>query len=408
MLCFSAVKSNRKSFALSRVIRVLLPGVGFIVCIWLALTGCGSGSGSGSVAPPSQAVVITTQPVSQIVPIDRSATFTVAATGSTPLSYQWSKNGVQIPGATNASYTTPTVALSDSGSNFEVTVSNASSSAVSNAVTLTAGARAPAIGDLRYLLWQQVTVPWANGGNAGFIGPGSTVEMESVTDGLGTPLEIGSTMFNSTGCAWPFSFLFVPTSMNGLGLDMYYQWDATNYTPYESYLQSIVAPNAVITSMDLEPACDAIGVSWVQTAQTGVFDYRQEAVPPAQIQATVAADGAGGRIVTAVTFDDSSGNAILISYGWSGDTTTAYDAETVVATPAEVASQATTLANEGYFISAFGGNDNDGYMLIGMRVHGDTLPRPISTNGSTPTDSAYWTTIVRLSEPASTQTINEQ
>jgi hypothetical protein len=201
--------------------------------------------------------------------------------------------------------------------------------------------------------------------------------------------------------------LFVPTSMNGLGLDMYYEWQNTNYVPYASYLQSVAAPNAVIISMDLEPACSAIGVSWVQTAQTGVFDYRLEAVPPAQIQATVAADGAESRIVTAVTFDDASGKAILISYGWSGDMTTVYEAKTIVATPADIANQATILAGEGYFISAFGGNDTDGYMLIGMRVQGDSLPRPI-TNGPTPADSAYWTVIVWLSEPGWTETIDEQ
>ena len=369
----------------------------------LLLTSCVANPGSGSATPPSQAVVITTQPASQTVPIDRSATFTVVATGTAPLSYQWSKNGVEIPGATSASYTSPAVALSDSGSTFQVTVGDASSSATSNAATLTAGPRAPAIGDLRYLLWQQVTVPWANGGEAGDIG----FQSYSITDALGTPLDIGSTRVSTGGCIWPFSVLFVPTSMNGLGLDMYYEWQNTNYVPYASYLQSVAAPNAVIISMDLEPACSAIGVSWVQTAQTGVFDYRLEAVPPAQIQATVAADGAESRIVTAVTFDDASGKAILISYGWSGDMTTVYEAKTIVATPADIANQATILAGEGYFISAFGGNDTDGYMLIGMRVQGDSLPRPI-TNGPTPADSAYWTVIVWLSEPGWTETIDEQ
>jgi hypothetical protein len=342
--------------------------------------------------------------VDQAVPIDRSATFTVIATGTPPLSYQWSKNGVGIPGATSSSYTTPIVALNDSGSSFKVTVSNASSSVTSNAATLTAGPRAPAIGDLRYLLWQQVTVPWANGGEPGFTG----YQLVSITNALGTPLGIGSTMVSRGGCIWPFSVLFLPTSMTGL--NMYYDWQNTNYVPYATYLQSVAAPNAVITSMDLEPACSAIGVSWVQTvktAQTDVFDYRLEAVPPAQIQATVAADGVEGRIVTAVTFDDSTGNAILISYGWSGDTTTVYEAKTVIATPTDVVNQATILAGEGYFISAFGGNDPDGYMLIGMRVQGDSLPRPI-TSGSTPADSAYWTVVVWLSEPSGTETIDEQ
>jgi hypothetical protein len=148
-------------------------------------------------------------------------------------------------------------------------------------------------------------------------------------------------------------------------------------------------------------------VSWIQIAQPGVFDYRLEAVSPAQIQAAVAADGAESRIVTAVTFDDSLGDAILISYGWSGDTTTVYGAKTAVATPTDVANQATTLASEGYFISAFGGNDTDGYVLIGMRVQGDSLPRPI-TNGSTPADSAYWTVVAWLSEASGGAQLYEQ
>jgi len=360
------------------------------------LTACGAGSGSNSASapPPTQAVVIATQPAAQSVPIDRAATFTVVATGTAPLSYQWSKNGAEIPGATSTSYTTPTVALSDSGSSFQVTVRNASSSATSNTATLTAGPRAPAIGDLRYLLWQQVTIPWANGGFGNTIG----VQSFSFTDALGTPFEIGSTMVTGDGCSWPFSILFVPSSMHSLGLDMYYQLDYTNYTPYQTYLQSVAAPNAVITSLDVEPACEEAAVSLVQTEQPGIFDYKLEAVPQAQIQATVAADGAKGRIVTAVTFDHSTGDAVLISYAWSSDTTTVYEAKTVVAAPADVQNQATILAGEGYFISAFGGNDTDGYMLIGMRVRGDTLPRPISA-GPTPADSAYWTVVVWLEEP---------
>jgi hypothetical protein len=133
--------------------------------------------------------------------------------------------------------------------------------------------------------------------------------------------------------------------------------------------------DGLINSLGLVSDC-GMSVSWIQTAGTGGFDYKMESVPPSQLQFTVAADGAASRIVTAVTFDDSIGSAVVISYGWQGDTTTMYDAQTVIATPATVLSAALTLAGEGYFISAFGGNGTDGYMLIGMRVHGDTLPRP--------------------------------
>ncbi len=49
-----------------------------------------------------------------------------------------------------------------------------------------------------------------------------------------------------------------------------------------------------------------------------------------------------------------------------------------------VDSAATTLANDCYIISDFGGNDIEGYMLVGMRVQGNTLcgdPGYIEPNG---------------------------
>ena len=46
------------------------------------------------------APTITTQPVNQTVTAGQTATFTVVAGGTAPLSYQWQKNGVNIAGAT--------------------------------------------------------------------------------------------------------------------------------------------------------------------------------------------------------------------------------------------------------------------------------------------------------------------
>ena len=55
------------------------------------------------------APTITTQPGNQTVTAGQTATFTVVATGTAPLSYQWQKSGVNIAGATSASYTTPEI-----------------------------------------------------------------------------------------------------------------------------------------------------------------------------------------------------------------------------------------------------------------------------------------------------------
>ncbi len=83
---------------------------------------------------------ITTQPVSQAVTAGQTATFSVVATGTTPLSYQWLKNGANIAGATSSSYTTPATTAADGGSTFNVVVSNTAGTATSNAATLTVNA----------------------------------------------------------------------------------------------------------------------------------------------------------------------------------------------------------------------------------------------------------------------------
>jgi len=363
------------------------------------VAGCGGGSSSTSVPPPTKDVVITTEPASQSIPIDRAATFTVAATGTAPLSYQWSKNGVEIAGATDASYTTPDVSLTDSGSTFVVTVKNASSSATSSAAKLTAGARAPKQGDLRLLLAQQVDAPGL--GEAG--GVASNILAESQTsfgNAIGSPLGVGSSGVCVSGveydCSWPFYVENLPSGATGLS--MFYE--GHDYQSFDWDLQSTSVPNVVITSLDFEPAENAYAMSWVETAAAGGFDFRREAVAASQIQDAVAQDGIESRVVTAVSFDNS-GQANLISYGWQGDTTV-YETEAIISRPKDVATGATTLAGEGYIISAFGGDDTNGYVLIGTRVKGDTLPRLISittpTYSSTPPnpDSAYFTTVVHL------------
>src|SRR5207249_797392 len=90
-----------------------------------------------TVNPAPVAPTITTQPVNQTVAAGQTASFTVAATGTAPLSYQWQKNGVNIAGATASSYTTPVTTTSDSGSTFAVVVSNTAGTVTSSAATLT-------------------------------------------------------------------------------------------------------------------------------------------------------------------------------------------------------------------------------------------------------------------------------
>jgi glucose/arabinose dehydrogenase len=80
---------------------------------------------------------IVTHPGSQTIAAGQPVTFTVSASGSAPLSYQWQRNGANISGATSTSYTISSVATSDNGAQFRCVVSNAFGSATSNAATLT-------------------------------------------------------------------------------------------------------------------------------------------------------------------------------------------------------------------------------------------------------------------------------
>jgi hypothetical protein len=88
----------------------------------------------------NSAPAITSQPVSKTVIAGQTATFAVTATGGTPLSYQWWKNGTAISGATSASYTTPAETTADNGAQLTAVVTNTAGSATSNSATLTVNA----------------------------------------------------------------------------------------------------------------------------------------------------------------------------------------------------------------------------------------------------------------------------
>lgn len=73
---------------------------------------------------------ITTQPADQAVSVGQTATFSVAASGTAPLNYQWKKNGANV-GSNASSYTTPATTLTDNGASFTVVVSNSAGNVTS-------------------------------------------------------------------------------------------------------------------------------------------------------------------------------------------------------------------------------------------------------------------------------------
>lgn len=93
-------------------------------------------------APPDEAPVIQTQPQSRSAAVGSSTTFSVIASGTAPLEYQWQRAQTNLPGAINATLTLNPVALTDAGA-YRVIVSNSRGSATSDEATLTVTNAAP-------------------------------------------------------------------------------------------------------------------------------------------------------------------------------------------------------------------------------------------------------------------------
>lgn len=104
------------------------------------LGACSGGGESAAVDPPT----ITSQPLATTVDDGQGVSFTVAASGES-LGYQWQKNDADLPGATAATLTLPSVTLADTGARYRVVVGNAGGSVTSEAATLTVRPVAPRI-----------------------------------------------------------------------------------------------------------------------------------------------------------------------------------------------------------------------------------------------------------------------
>ena len=94
------------------------------------------GRGVWEISAPTP-VTFLAQPAAATVAVGHTATFSVRANGSGSLTYQWKKNGTVIPSAIDSSYTTPALALVDTGSTFSCDVTNSLGTVPSAPASLT-------------------------------------------------------------------------------------------------------------------------------------------------------------------------------------------------------------------------------------------------------------------------------
>ena len=331
---------------------------------------------------PVTPLSIVEQPANVTVPLGQAASFKVIALGPTAISYQWQENGTAIAGATSAAYSFPSVTASDTGAILSVVVSDGTSSITSDQATLSVGPRSPMAGDLRF---QQVGSPGAQGSLTSLVSIGfATGLFDEISNSIVSPLQLGEGLCVSGvqfDCAWNIVFYSAPSS-----LAVNAGFASGNLDQFAPDLKA-TSVDTVVTTMDFESANDAFALGYLQ--ESGMtFQAQNETASLSALQAATNADGAAGRVVTAITFN-ASGDAQFLSYSWSQDTSNVYETETETASLENIGTAATTLANDGYIITAFGGNPQNGYVMVGTRVKGDSIRRPIlvfpPTDSSTPT-----------------------
>jgi hypothetical protein len=124
---------------------------GFAVSVTSGAFTLTSGAATLKIAAPTTdipPIYVFSQPASQTVTVGQLATFAADVAATPAPTYQWKKNGVAIPGATNVSYTIATAQTSDAGT-YTLVITNSAATLTTNDATLTVnsvgGLTAPAI-----------------------------------------------------------------------------------------------------------------------------------------------------------------------------------------------------------------------------------------------------------------------
>jgi hypothetical protein len=130
---------------------------------------CGSTTSASVRLTVNGPVEITTQPQSTNVNRGATLTLSVVASGTAPITNQWRFNGVNIPSATNATYSVPNVQTTNAG-NYDVVLSNVVGGVTSAVAVVTVVVPAT-------ILMQPVSQT---------VLPGSTVTFTVVAEGSGT------------------------------------------------------------------------------------------------------------------------------------------------------------------------------------------------------------------------------
>jgi hypothetical protein len=209
-------------------------------------------TGAGVPVTPS----ITTQPASQTVTVGQTATFSVTSSGPGPLSYQWSKNGAAISGATSSAYTTPVTTSADTGSQFTVAVSNSTGTVTSSAATLTVQASGQLTASATNLNYGNITVGSSSLLPVTLTNKGaSSVSISNVTlSGAGLSIGgVSSGLILPAGGSATLNVTFAPSASGTLNGSVTVTSNAPNPTVTIPLSGNAVQPVSHSVTLDLTP-----------------------------------------------------------------------------------------------------------------------------------------------------------
>ena len=235
-------------------------------CVGITSAKTASSSNAADVTDNSGAPSITSQPVSQTVTSGQTATFSVSASGTAPLSYQWQLNGSAISGATGTSYTTPAETPSNNGARFSVIVSNSAGSATSSAAALTVNAATTAPSITTQPASQTIT----SGQTATFsVAASGTAPLSYQWQLNGSPISGATSATYTTPSE--------TTSNNGAQFSVIVSNSAGNVTSNNATLT--VSATAVAPSITTQPASQTIS-----SGQTATFSVSASGTAPLSYQ----------------------------------------------------------------------------------------------------------------------------
>lgn len=124
-------------------------------------------------------VSIVSQPIDISISEGNSASFYISTNGSSPIIYQWYKNGNPISSAISSNYTTPILSILDNNSNFYCKVSNCNGSKVLNSASANLTVKQAVNNSEINLITQEASLPMN-------VTPGSSVQLKVKVKNVGT------------------------------------------------------------------------------------------------------------------------------------------------------------------------------------------------------------------------------